>query len=701
MPSEFLILSEWPLLIVIFATVALTAGFVLRLIFKHSLIVRLMTWALLFAVVNSLVAYTVGRIGLTPFSITLGLIGGGLAAAALLLALQRAVTRPLQTLAEQGRRVAIGDTTVAPDVHGKDELALLAEAFRGMVAYQRDAAAVADRIAQGDLTTVDRCERSEHDTLGRALDHMAATLRRQIVQMAASASRANAASLQLASASREADAATRQIASTVKEVSIGAQQQAESLARSAGAVEDLERAIGDVARGANEQSGTIDRISGLTQAIGASIAQVVDGTQAGAVETEAAARIARDGAATIDTTLRGIEAVRDRIKTSTHAMAELGQRSAEIGLIGQAIEEIASQTNLLALNAAIEAARAGEHGRGFAVVAGEVRKLAERAATSAQEIGGLIHGIQRTVESATLTMEESAKEAERGAAGSTRAAEALANILASIESVSGQVHRIAQATDQINGSARDLVQAMQDVAGVVDANAAMTQTMAQASASVTGSIEHVASVGEEISASVDTVTLNATGMSAQVTAVTGAAQSLAEMADSLQLLVGRFKLDAGGETTATDDGLTIAWEDAMASGDDAIDAQHKELIRQLNALVGAMARGAGRDELTPLLDFLAEYVQVHFSHEEGCMARHRCPAAAQNEQAHRAFVATFLELRAKINRDGPQPAHAIEIRRVLSSWLVTHITRVDTQLKPCLAAEVALKVKAHRAATRV
>jgi methyl-accepting chemotaxis protein len=50
------------------------------------------------------------------------------------------------------------------------------------------------------------------------------------------------------------------------------------------------------------------------------------------------------------------------------------------------ISTIADQTNLLALNAAIEAARAGDAGRGFAVVAGEIRKLAQDAASAAQDI---------------------------------------------------------------------------------------------------------------------------------------------------------------------------------------------------------------------------------------------------------------------------------------------------------------------------
>jgi hypothetical protein len=83
-----------------------------------------------------------------------------------------------------------------------------------------------------------------------------------------------------------------------------------------------------------------------------------------------------------------------RLEDTSKAVADLHERTGEIGGIGNLIRDIASQTNLLALNAAIEAARGGEQGRGFAVVADEVRKLAERTRNATEEISTLVKTVQ-------------------------------------------------------------------------------------------------------------------------------------------------------------------------------------------------------------------------------------------------------------------------------------------------------------------
>ncbi len=505
--------------------------------------------------------------------------------------------RPIRTVTEIARHLASGDLDQTIDIQRRDEIGTMATAFREMIAYLREMAGAANQLAAGDLTAEVRPQ-SDRDMLGQAFVHMTTNLRQLIGQATENVAQVSLTSDQLAAIAEQSSLATTQIAKTIQQVTLGVQQQTESVTRTAASIDQVTRVIDGVAKGAQDQAQAANQSS---QAM-SHLLTAVQSITAGTGEQSQAVTAAKRANSNLDTALiqisdrsrqvadfiqRNLETARsgqqvaqdavggmDQLGTATEQLAQrvrqLGQRSSQIGAIIEAIDEIASQTNLLALNAAIEAARAGEHGKGFAVVADEVRKLAERASQSTQEIRDMIRAVQLEAEQTVEAMNQAGRNVESGVTLTRQAGAAFKAIAGGTADSVTQVEATLEAVQVIQGAADQLREAIEavelvakrnqaavaemqrtsqqvtdsieQVSAVVEENTASTEEMAASAAEVSEAIESIASVSEENTAAVEEVSAAAQEMSAQVEEVTASAQALKEMAQLLKEVVNQFRL---------------------------------------------------------------------------------------------------------------------------------------------------------------
>jgi methyl-accepting chemotaxis protein len=348
-------------------------------------------------------------------------------------------------------------------------------------------------IADGDLRhAVDLGQRSltdEVDDLASAVNTMLTALR----QMAAHVLRTSG---DVAASAQNLSATAEQINASSEEISV---------------------TMGEVARGVEHQKGSVVKMADLIRQQDERVAEISRTCNEAAVSAQAAEGKAQGGSRTALQTFEHLEAVLKRIEDSAQVFVAFSERIHQIHRIAEVITNLSRQTNLLALNAAIEASKAGEEGKGFAVVASEIRKLADGAERSADQISALLAKLDQESREVRRLMEESGRQVTSGREGLRVANSAL-------DEITGLVGQNARKVDDILRLAQGQAEASGRIVEFVDQIEQVAEGNSAAAHEITATIEHQTAAMEDMAQ---------------------AAMRLSQMAEDLNRRVERFKVPQG------------------------------------------------------------------------------------------------------------------------------------------------------------
>jgi methyl-accepting chemotaxis protein len=280
---------------------------------------------------------------------------------------------------------------------------------------------------------------------------------------------------------------------------------AQSGKRADATAREISETVGEIAKGgANQRTLLAD-----VQRLSAEIAAAIESNASRAREAFGFAAEANQKANSgVDVSRLAIEKMRsvfERMDNTGKMVFELEAKTRHVHQITELITSVASRTNLLSLNASIEAARAGEAGRGFAVVADEIRKLAESAQRSADEISKLVGEIESDTHNVADQMRESGQVIAEGRDDVNTIAHSLGQIQAAVGEASSRAEEIFEQADVQAQGAERMVAAIGQVAEVaaghlasVDLVAGAAERQIEAMAEIVGASSELGAVARDL-----------------------------------------------------------------------------------------------------------------------------------------------------------------------------------------------------------
>jgi hemerythrin len=124
----------------------------------------------------------------------------------------------------------------------------------------------------------------------------------------------------------------------------------------------------------------------------------------------------------------------------------------------------------------------------------------------------------------------------------------------------------------------------------------------------------------------------------------------------------------------------------LLTGDDEIDAQHRELFARIRTMLEASKGRRSQEEVVRLLEFLGSYFVHHFACEEGRMEETGYSRIEGHRAEHRQLLKELETLRHELQTEGPSSLFVIRVGNRVTEWLREHLYRSDRLLAEWLRA---------------
>ena len=362
---------------------------------------------------------------------SIAIILAGLLIASLLgFMILRSITKPVKRISDTVGRVSEGDYYARTEIHGRDELSELGQAFDGLLE---------DKVSS--LVQAEKENEQLNQSVISLLQAVSKLSRRDLtikIPVTEDVTGPVADALnQLTTETSRVLQGVRRISEEVAQASTVVKSQSEMVIAVAN---DEHREVEETAQALANAASAMNAISELARTCNSAAENAINTTHTALT--------------TVTSTVNGINSIRENVHETEKRIKRLGERSQEISRAVNLINSISERTHILALNASMHAASAGEAGRGFAVVADEVQRLAENARDATSQIATLVSNIQVETADTVGTMNKVITQVVEG----TKLA----------EEAGVQMERTKDTTEELVESVREIARSSVDQARITN-----------------------------------------------------------------------------------------------------------------------------------------------------------------------------------------------------------------------------------------